>query len=63
MHLKEVSLVAKPAQPEARIHKRSIDTADLQELLGPEWSPGMPVNCDFCLRPCQGLVQHGETKV
>lgn len=57
MDLVEVSYVSKPAQPDARIQRRSVDTADLQAALGPDWAPGVPVNCDFCLTPCEGLYR------
>jgi len=55
MDVEEVSLVAKPAQPEGRILTQSIDTADLRAALGEEWTPGGPLSCDFCLIPCTGL--------
>ena len=55
VELLEVSLVDRPAQPDARIHAISIDTGELREMLGPEFRPGMPVSCDRCLNPCTGL--------
>lgn len=55
MDLVEISFVSKPAQPDARIQRQSIDTADLRTALGEGWAPGMPVNCDFCLQSCRGL--------
>jgi hypothetical protein len=57
MDLVEVSIVSKPAQPDARIQRQSVDTADLRAALGEQWKPGMAVNCDFCLRPCRGLIR------
>jgi hypothetical protein len=54
--VREVSLVARPAQPDARISKVSIDREDLQEQLGPRWHPGIPVNCDRCLTACEGVA-------
>ncbi len=57
MDLAEVSLVSKPAHPEARIADMSVDTADLQDALGPKFRPGMPVSCDKCLQKCPGLFR------
>jgi hypothetical protein len=55
--LDEISFVDKPAQPDARITSISVSAAELQQHLGPAWRPGMPVNCDYCLTPCRGLVR------
>ena len=52
----EVSLVSRPAQPDARIQRVSVSTSDLQDHLGPVWKPGMPVSCDKCLSPCPGFT-------
>lgn len=54
----EISLVGKPAMPEARIFQRSIPTSDLQTALGDGFAPGMEVSCDKCLSPCGGLTKH-----
>lgn len=60
LDLLEVSLVARPAQPDARIMSMSIDMKDLREDLGEdlgeEFTPGVPVTCDRCLSPCDGVV-------
>jgi hypothetical protein len=37
--------------------KLEIDTDGLCEALGPEFTPGMPVNCDHCLAPYHGLPE------
>lgn len=58
MELDEVSIVAKPAHPEARIQAMSIPVSDLRSRLGSEFEPGMDVSCDRCLLPCDGLVRH-----
>lgn len=58
MALVEVSIVSKPANPEARFTSVDVDLAALQEHLGPNFVPGMPVNCDRCLSPCGGLTRH-----
>lgn len=51
----EVSLVARPAQPDARIFAMSITASELREALGPGFQPGMDVSCDRCLSPCDGV--------
>lgn len=57
MDLEEVSIVGKPANPEARILRKSIDTKDLIEALGPDFEVGMPVSCDLCIGECGGLLR------
>lgn len=54
----EISLVSKPAMPEARILQKSIPTSDLQAALGDRFAPGMEVSCDKCLSRCEGLTKH-----
>jgi len=58
MDVHEVSLVNKPAQPEARITQISISASELQAELGDGFVPGMEVSCDKCLRPCGGVIKH-----
>jgi len=53
--IREVSWVDRPGVPEARILSLPIDTQRLLEHLPPEFRVGMPVNCDFCLLPCEGV--------
>ncbi|MGA2470169.1 MAG: hypothetical protein ABSG64_05715 [Solirubrobacteraceae bacterium] len=53
--LPEVSLVGRPAQPEARFVKISVPTADLMAEFGDTFVPGTPVSCDRCLGPCWGF--------
>jgi hypothetical protein len=58
MHVREVSFVSRPAGVETRVLAMSVDTAELQEHLGPAWKPGMPVSCDRCLGgvgACEGF--------
>ncbi|WOP18288.1 hypothetical protein [Raineyella sp. LH-20] len=55
--LNEISLVGKPAMPDARIHSQTVNLADLESALGPEFKPGMDVSCDFCLAHCSGLYR------
>ncbi|HUY25471.1 MAG TPA: hypothetical protein VMV09_09250 [Candidatus Saccharimonadales bacterium] len=55
LEVEEVSLVAYPAQPDARIVKQSLDLQELAQSLGAEFVPGTPVSCDKCLLPCGGV--------
>lgn len=55
--LLDVSLVSRPAQPDARIIALAVPTDALQDVLGPEFIPGVPVSC---LTPCQGLIELEE---
>jgi hypothetical protein len=57
VNLLEVMLVGRPAQPDARIHRISIETSRLEESLGHEFYPGIPVMCDRCISPCGGIVR------
>jgi len=53
--LHEISIVARPAQPEARLTELPIETAALKAALGPEFTVGMSVSCDKCLGDCWGF--------
>lgn len=53
--LREVSLVDRPAQPEARLTALPIDSANLERAFGPNFKIGMRLNCDFCLGRCHGI--------
>jgi hypothetical protein len=50
----EVSLVGKPAQPDARLTSISVSTSTMRSKLG-EFAPGVPVTCDKCLSSCDGV--------
>lgn len=52
----DVSLVDRPANPEARILSIEIPTSTLREQLGPDFASGVAVSCDRCLQACDGLV-------
>lgn len=56
----EVSLVGRPAYPDARIESIGIGDADLREQLGPSFRRGMPVGCDRCLTSCDGVARPFE---
>jgi hypothetical protein len=58
MDLDEISIVSRPAHPDARIQAVSVPVADLQDVLGDSFIPGMEVSCDRCLLSCEGLVRH-----
>jgi hypothetical protein len=56
----EVSLVGRPAQPDARIESRSIGMDEFNTRLGPRFTLGVPVTCDRCLSLCEGVVRPFE---
>jgi hypothetical protein len=60
LDLLEISLVARPKQPDARIESMSIDVKDLRDSLGEEFAPGVPVTCDRCLSACDGVARPFE---
>ena len=60
LDLIDVSLVARPKQPDARITRMSVDMNDFREWLGEEFTPGMPVACNRCLRKCDGVARPFE---
>jgi hypothetical protein len=51
----ELSLVGRPANPDARIDSVGVSEAELRERFGPEFRRGIPVTCDQCLSPCDGV--------
>jgi hypothetical protein len=57
MMVDEISFVARPAQPDARILREELSTNHLQKLLGDQFVPGAPAPCDRCLSDCGGLIQ------
>lgn len=58
MDLEEVSIVNKPAQPEARLASVSISLEELTERVGKQFRPGSAIPCDICLIKCNGLVKN-----
>ncbi|MER6936673.1 hypothetical protein ABTX24_21535 [Nocardioides sp. NPDC127514] len=60
MAVHEVSIVGRPAHPDARIQRIGILTADLQRRFGDSFEPGMRVDCNKCLDECGGLVRHDD---
>ena len=65
MTFDEVSIVSKPAHPDARMMSVSIDVAALSTELGDGFVPGADVRCSRCLLPCEGLhrpeIPHGRS--
>jgi hypothetical protein len=51
--LHEVSFVRKPAQPDARPTSFPVDTTHLD----PSFEPGTIINCNRCIRPCEGIEE------
>lgn len=51
----EFSFVARPNQPDARIMRMSVGTAELSKRLGSRFKPGIPVLCDYCMSDCDGV--------
>lgn len=55
--LHEISIVRKPANPEARATSIPVSTETLKRALGADFRPGMAVTCDKCLSPCSGFEE------
>jgi hypothetical protein len=51
----EVSLVARPAMPDARMTSIGVEESELRGKLGPRFKPGMPVACVRCRGECRGF--------
>lgn len=49
------AMVTRPEQPDARLQAIPLSIADLRSALPRQWQPGMPVSCDRCLLPCDGV--------
>lgn len=59
----EMSIVSRPAHPDARFWAMSVDRGDLRESLGDAFHPGVVVNCDRCLSHCPGVNRAFEAAV
>ena len=55
-HVEEISIVATPVQPEARLRSVPVETEALKRHLGPEFEAGMKVTCSECAQACQGFT-------
>lgn len=56
----EVSMVGRPAQPDARLMAVSLGVKQFRERFGAGFVPGAHVNCDRCLYPCDGVSRPFE---
>ena len=52
-----VSLVSRPAQPDARFSEVPVSFRELKEQFGPRLERGIQVHCDRCLSRCDGVVE------
>ncbi len=55
--LREISLVRRPVQPEARLTALPVRTTHLRQVLGTAFRVGMPVSCDACIGQCAGIEE------
>jgi hypothetical protein len=51
------AMVTRPEQPDARMQAIPFPIEDLRSALPRQWQPGMPVSCDRCLLPCEGVEE------
>jgi hypothetical protein len=49
--------VNRPDQPDARLTALPLPMDELREKMPAEWRPGMPLSCDRCLLPCDGMEE------
>lgn len=61
IEMQEVSMVARPRDPLARIQKRSVDETTLRTVLGRVPHPDEHVECYLCMFPCRGFTQFSES--
>jgi hypothetical protein len=57
MQLDEISLVSRPASPDARIHRQAVTVGYRTAGLGEGFTPGMTVICERRLGECGGPIQ------
>ena len=57
--IREVSLVRRPANPEARLFRIQVTGKDLAEVFGSSFAYGMTVSCNKCLSECPGFSDFG----
>lgn len=53
--ISEISIVGKPAHPDARLSSISISNSELDNYFGTQFTPGVPVTCDRCQSNCEGI--------
>ena len=61
--IEEISLVLRPAQPNARIQRVTIPRSDFERALGHPLPAGAVPRCDRCLSGCGGLIHPRPTSV
>jgi hypothetical protein len=57
MRILAAAMVSRPEQPDARMSAIPLSISDLRAAMPPEWQPGMPLSCDRCLLPCDGVEE------
>jgi hypothetical protein len=57
MKAREISIVRRPVEPEARLSALPVSTDDLVSEFGPGFKPGMEVSCNRCLSDCWGFEE------
>lgn len=62
LDVSEISLVTKPANPEARLIRVDVPVSELQAEFGSDFVPGPAIRCDRCLSPCDGLIKHDSLR-
>ena len=55
--LPSVSIVSRPAMPEARLTELRVSNESLARHFGSGFRPGIPLSCDECLAPCKGFEE------
>lgn len=53
--IREISVVSRPAQPEARLLELPVNSESLRRHFGAAFVVGMSVSCDQCLGACPGF--------
>jgi hypothetical protein len=52
-----IAWVTRPDQPDARLTALPLSTDEIRAKMPPDWRPGMPLACDRCLLPCDGIEE------
>jgi hypothetical protein len=61
-NVREISLVRRPANPEARMTELpETSSSEFAKKFGPRFKPGMTLSCDRCLGECQGFDELTES--
>jgi hypothetical protein len=57
MRIIAVAWVSRPEQPDARLSALPVPLEKIKKLMPAGWQVGMPVPCDRCLFPCDGVEE------